>query len=129
MLYFSVNGHEKDDEEPSQDHGANFTTSEDSFHNQESDIKREILTKSLNFVPEYGWSAEAISAGAESLGMSAVAEGMFPRQGGDLVLHFIEDCNLRLAESLAAESRADPELEKERKPYVLNYLLLVILNS
>ena len=54
--------------------------------------------------------------GAESLGMSTMAEGMFPRGGGDLALHFIEDCNLRLAEHLVTESRAAVESPDKNKP-------------
>merc|ERR1739846_218156 len=45
-----------------------------------------------------------------------MAEGMFPRGGGDLALYFIEDCNLRLADYLASESRAVTEPSADDKP-------------
>jgi len=43
-----------------------------------------------------------------------MAEGMFPRGAGDLVLHFTEDCNVRLADYLVSESRVEKDSEKDR---------------
>ena len=74
---------------------------------QEIDIKQQILDASLQYVPEHGWTPKAIESGVQSLGLSSMATGMFPRSGGDLVLHFIEDCNTRLADYL--HSQAQPE--------------------
>lgn len=41
-----------------------------------------------------------------------MAEGMFPRGAGDLVLHFTEDCNVRLADYLISQSRAEKDPEE-----------------
>lgn len=77
------------------------------------DVREKILNAALEHVPELGWSSEAIEAGAQAIGLSAMAEGMFPRGAGDLVLHFIEDCNVRLADHLVTESRAENDSEKD----------------
>ena len=71
-----------------------------------------ILTAALQFVPEYGWTAQAIAEGAKIEGFSGMAEGMFPREGGDLVLHFINICNLDLGNYLADNSRTQEESRK-----------------
>jgi hypothetical protein len=41
-----------------------------------------------------------------------MAEGMFPREGGDLVLHFINMCNLDLGDYLADNSKTQEEIRK-----------------
>ena len=76
-------------------------------------ISDRILTAALQFVPEYGWTAEAISEGAKIEGFSGMAEGMFARGGGDLVLHFINMCNLDLGDYLADNSRIQEENRKK----------------
>ncbi|CAB4001544.1 Ubiquinone biosynthesis COQ9, mitochondrial [Paramuricea clavata] len=75
-------------------------------------ISERILTAALQFVPEYGWTAQAIVEGAKIEGFSGMAEGMFPREGGDLVLHFINMCNLDLGDYLADNSRTQEEIRK-----------------
>ena len=76
-------------------------------------MRKTILNAALEHVPEFGWSSEAIEAGAKTMGLSAMAEGMFPRGAGDLVLHFTEDCNVRLADHLVSQSRsAEKDLQK-----------------
>ena len=70
------------------------------------------MTAALQFVPEYGWTAEAIAEGARAEGFSEMAEGMFPGKGGDLVLHFIDTCNLNLGDYLADNSRTEEENRK-----------------
>lgn len=62
---------------------------------------------------EFGWSSEAIEAGAQTIGLSAMAEGMFPRGAGDLVLHFTEDCNVSLADYLVSQSRVEKNTAEE----------------
>ncbi|KAJ8398677.1 hypothetical protein AAFF_G00422050 [Aldrovandia affinis] len=69
----------------------------------EEQLQARILTAALDFVPQHGWSVEAISAGAETLGLSSASTGMFTNGAGDLVLHFITQCNTQLTESLAEE--------------------------
>ncbi|KAJ8333660.1 hypothetical protein SKAU_G00409790 [Synaphobranchus kaupii] len=69
----------------------------------EEQLQVRILTAALEFVPQHGWSEEAISAGAESLGLSSASAGMFTNGTGDMILHFIAQCNSQLTESLAEE--------------------------
>ncbi|XP_030625296.1 ubiquinone biosynthesis protein COQ9, mitochondrial [Chanos chanos] len=69
----------------------------------EEQLQARILTAALEFVPEHGWSVEAIAAGAETLGLSSASTGMFYNGAGDLVLHFVGQCNAQLAEILAEQ--------------------------
>lgn len=73
-------------------------------------MKRQILNSALEFVPEHGWTDLAIQKGAEVEGLSSAIEGLFPRGPGDLVLHFVEECNAKLAEQLLEESKINNEL-------------------
>ncbi|XP_010882376.1 ubiquinone biosynthesis protein COQ9, mitochondrial [Esox lucius] len=67
----------------------------------EEQLQARILNSALDFVPLHGWTVEAISAGAETLGLSAASSGMFQNGAGDLVLHFIAQCNAQLTEQMA----------------------------
>ncbi|XP_026166381.1 ubiquinone biosynthesis protein COQ9, mitochondrial isoform X2 [Mastacembelus armatus] len=69
----------------------------------EEQLQARILTAALEFVPLHGWSMEAIAAGAETLGLSSASTGMFSNGAGDLVLHFITQCNSQLTEILAEQ--------------------------
>ncbi|KAM4618998.1 ubiquinone biosynthesis protein COQ9, mitochondrial isoform 2-T2 [Polymixia lowei] len=69
----------------------------------EEQLQARILTAALEFVPQHGWSMEAIAAGAETLGLSSASTGMFNNGAGDLVLHFIAQCNSQLTEILAEQ--------------------------
>lgn len=80
---------------------------------QDAHIRENILNAALEHVPELGWSSEAIEAGAQAVGLSAMAEGLFPRGAGDLVLHFTEDCNVRLADHLLSESRVEKDSKED----------------
>ena len=80
------------------------------YYDSEDDMKRQILNSALDYVPEHGWTDLAIQKGAEAQGLSSAIEGLFPRGAGDLVLHFIEECNAKLAEQLLEESRLNGEL-------------------
>nr|XP_046250084.1 ubiquinone biosynthesis protein COQ9, mitochondrial [Scatophagus argus] len=71
----------------------------------EEQLQVRILTAALEFVPLHGWSAEAIAAGAETLGLSSASTGMFNNGAGDLVLHFITQCNSQLTEILAEQDK------------------------
>ena len=88
----------------------------DSYEDEEGiddeSISERILNASLQFVSEYGWTSQAIAEGARIEGFSGMAEGMFPREGGDLVLHFINKCNYDLGDYLADNSRT---IEENRK--------------
>ncbi|XP_051239265.1 ubiquinone biosynthesis protein COQ9, mitochondrial [Dicentrarchus labrax] len=71
----------------------------------EEQLQARILTSALEFVPQHGWSLEAIAAGAETLGLSSASTGMFSNGAGDLVLHFIAHCNSQLTEILAEQHK------------------------
>ncbi|XP_065064514.1 ubiquinone biosynthesis protein COQ9-B, mitochondrial-like [Rhopilema esculentum] len=79
------------------------------YYDSEDDMKRQILNSALEFVPEYGWSDFAIQKGAEAEGLSSSIEGLFTKGPGDLVLHFIDECNGRLAEQLSEKSKLNEE--------------------
>ncbi|XP_070686878.1 ubiquinone biosynthesis protein COQ9, mitochondrial isoform X2 [Pempheris klunzingeri] len=71
----------------------------------EEQLQARILTAALEFVPLHGWSMEAIASGAETLGLSSASTGMFYNGAGDLVLHFITQCNSQLTEILAEQHK------------------------
>jgi len=59
----------------------------------------EILDAALSHVNDLGWTSEAIAAGAEDLGMPAVACS----SGSDLALHFNRTSNAKLADILKSK--------------------------
>nr|CAD7411344.1 unnamed protein product [Timema poppensis] len=80
------------------------SSSEESGDEYEQNIKENILTASLPFVHNFGWTKNALSAGAESIGYAGVAHGMFPREGAELVLYFCTSCNKKLAEQMKQQT-------------------------
>ncbi|XP_023024208.1 ubiquinone biosynthesis protein COQ9, mitochondrial isoform X2 [Leptinotarsa decemlineata] len=66
----------------------------------EDEIRNKILAASLPFVPELGWSKEAISNGAECIGYPGISHGMFTRGGADLVHYFQTSSNSKLVDIL-----------------------------
>eukprot|EP00455_Lapot_gusevi_P039925 TRINITY_DN4493_c0_g1_i1.p1 TRINITY_DN4493_c0_g1~~TRINITY_DN4493_c0_g1_i1.p1 ORF type:complete len:284 (+),score=59.91 TRINITY_DN4493_c0_g1_i1:40-891(+) len=65
------------------------------------DPRKDILEASLKHVHTYGWTVNAIAAGAQELGYSSVSHGMFPRGAIELVEYFIGKCNTELPTKLA----------------------------
>lgn len=82
----------------------------------EEQLQARILGAALEFVPLHGWSMEAIAAGAETLGLSPASTGMFLNGAGDLVLHFIAQCNSQLAETLSEQHKHVQLGQEEPKP-------------
>ncbi|XP_018341494.1 PREDICTED: ubiquinone biosynthesis protein COQ9, mitochondrial [Trachymyrmex septentrionalis] len=78
-------------------------THEENDEEYEKNIKLKILGASLKFVPDMGWSKQAISAGAESIGYPGVIHGLFPRGSAALVEYFYSMCNRELNEILKKE--------------------------
>ncbi|KAJ8965501.1 hypothetical protein NQ314_004089 [Rhamnusium bicolor] len=76
------------------------TSNQQNGETYEEDIRNKILAASLAFVSELGWSKEALSAGAESVGYPRITHGMFSRGGSDLVHYFQTSSNLKLVEIL-----------------------------
>ncbi|XP_074096624.1 glomulin-like [Cotesia typhae] len=83
----------------------------------EKNIKIKILSASLPFVNEFGWSRQTISAGAEAIGYPGVAHGMFPKGGIELIQYFYANCNAELNKILKSEALAIEENPtKNKKP-------------
>lgn len=70
----------------------------------EENIKKNILSKALEFVPKSGWSIDALAQGAEAAGYPGIAHGLFPNGGGDLVHYFNITCNERLVDEMKTVS-------------------------
>lgn len=85
-------------------------------YESEEQLQHRILTAALEFVPEYGWSAEAIAEGAKSLDLSSAAAGMFEDGGSELVLHFVCECNARMSQMLEEEHKLVQLGSAEKKP-------------
>ncbi|XP_065497215.1 ubiquinone biosynthesis protein COQ9, mitochondrial [Caloenas nicobarica] len=85
-------------------------------YESEEQLQHRILTAALEFVPEHGWTAEAIAEGAKTLGLSAASAGMFQNDGSELILHFVSQCNTKLTELLEQEQKQVQLGEAEKKP-------------
>uniref|UniRef100_A0A8C3L2V3 Ubiquinone biosynthesis protein n=1 Tax=Chrysolophus pictus TaxID=9089 RepID=A0A8C3L2V3_CHRPC len=85
-------------------------------YESEEQLQHRILTAALEFVPEHGWTAEAIAEGAKTLGLSAAAAGMFHSDGSELILHFVSQCNSKLSDLLEEEQKRVQLGEAEKKP-------------
>ncbi|KAL4234219.1 Ubiquinone biosynthesis protein coq9 [Mactra antiquata] len=84
-------------------------SSNESSEEREYAVKQRILKSSLPFVSQYGWTQNALSAGAETEGLPGIAHGLFPKGGIELVFYFYNDCNKRLAEELAEQVKQETE--------------------
>ncbi|KAM8860863.1 ubiquinone biosynthesis protein COQ9, mitochondrial [Synchiropus picturatus] len=84
-------------------------------YESEEQLQERILTAALEFVPQHGWTMEAIAAGAETLGLSSASTGMFDHGAGDLVLHFVAQCNAQLSEILAEQHKQVQLGQTEKK--------------
>uniref|UniRef100_A0A2K5NDG0 Ubiquinone biosynthesis protein n=1 Tax=Cercocebus atys TaxID=9531 RepID=A0A2K5NDG0_CERAT len=78
---------------------------EEEGYESEEQLQDRILTAALEFVPTHGWTAEAIAEGAQSLGLSSAAASMFGKDGSELILHFVTECNARLTRLLEEEQK------------------------
>ena len=87
----------------------------DSPGNSEREESR-ILDASLAFVHEYGWTRDAISAGARSLDLPGTIHGIFPRGAYDLVAHFEQTSNDNLLNHLEELTSSKEASEGEAEP-------------
>ncbi|XP_049661033.1 ubiquinone biosynthesis protein COQ9, mitochondrial [Accipiter gentilis] len=85
-------------------------------YESEEQLQHRILTAALEFVPQHGWTAEAIAEGAKTLGLSVAAAGMFHSDGSELILHFVSQCNTKLSELLEQEQKLVQLGKAEKKP-------------
>lgn len=60
----------------------------------------------------------------QSLGLSSASSGMFTNGAGDLVLHFISQCNSQLTDILAEEHK---QIQLGQSEYVHNWPQFVCL--
>ncbi|XP_064640416.1 ubiquinone biosynthesis protein COQ9, mitochondrial-like isoform X2 [Lineus longissimus] len=81
----------------------------------EVDVKSRILQSSLAHVHEFGWSQKALAAGAEMEGYPAIAHGMFPKGGVDLINYFYRVCTNEMVEKMRQEKEAMEKGEAERR--------------
>ncbi|XP_061077581.1 ubiquinone biosynthesis protein COQ9-B, mitochondrial-like isoform X2 [Conger conger] len=99
----------------------------------EEELQARLLTAALDWVPQHGWSAEAIAAAAETLGLSSAAAGMFTNGAGDLVLHFVSQSNAQLAQTLAEhhtqvqQGQAEPKETSEFLRYAVEARLRMLI--
>eukprot|EP00118_Oscarella_pearsei_P010626 m.66277 g.66277 ORF g.66277 m.66277 type:complete len:339 (+) comp35376_c0_seq6:45-1061(+) len=92
--------------------------------NGEGDIKKRLLDLAIEFVPEYGWSKEALSQAAKTLGFPSVAHGLIPRGGIDLILYFEKKSNKQIVDDFYPKSpRAGTD---EQTPNVSTFLADII---
>ena len=66
----------------------------------ESSLRTRVLEAALLHVPEQGWTEEALARGADDVELSIAAAGMFPGGPTELVRHFVDSQNKRLAKEL-----------------------------
>ncbi|XP_049642105.1 ubiquinone biosynthesis protein COQ9, mitochondrial [Suncus etruscus] len=88
---------------------------EEEDHESEEQLQHRILTAALEFVPVHGWTVEAIAEGAQSLGLSRAAASMFGSDGGELILHFVTQCNSKLRNLLEEEQKLIQLGQTEKK--------------
>ncbi|XP_011920493.1 PREDICTED: ubiquinone biosynthesis protein COQ9, mitochondrial isoform X1 [Cercocebus atys] len=88
---------------------------EEEGYESEEQLQDRILTAALEFVPTHGWTAEAIAEGAQSLGLSSAAASMFGKDGSELILHFVTECNARLTRLLEEEQKLVQLGQAEKK--------------
>ncbi|KAJ8343898.1 hypothetical protein SKAU_G00312270 [Synaphobranchus kaupii] len=121
-------------EAPEPDHSSAEEDGEESGgYETEEELRARVLTAALEFVPQHGWSVEAISAAAQSLGLSSAAAGMFTNGAGDLVLHFISQSNAQLAQMMAEQhnqvqqGQAEPKETAEFLRYAVEARLRMLI--
>ncbi|XP_069510197.1 ubiquinone biosynthesis protein COQ9, mitochondrial [Ambystoma mexicanum] len=84
-------------------------------YESEEELQQRLLTAALDFVPEHGWSSDAIAEAAKSLDLSPAAAGMFTNDGSELILHFVSQSNARLTQLLEDEHKLVQLGQAEKK--------------
>ena len=65
----------------------------------------KILTTSLQFVPAYGWTREAVDAGTESLGYPITTSGIVKQADIELIHHHYKSSNLAVETIMKGEEK------------------------
>jgi len=75
--------------------------------------RTRLLEAALQFVPEKGWTVDALSSGAVRCGLSPAAHGILARGPVELVEHFVSGCDAALAKELQErhDELADLEIQ------------------
>ena len=71
-------------------------------------IRTKILSSSLQFVPAYGWTREAVEAGTETLGYPTVTAGVIKDAGIQLIHHHVASANAALARQTSPPPGIEP---------------------
>ncbi|XP_067834696.1 LOW QUALITY PROTEIN: ubiquinone biosynthesis protein COQ9, mitochondrial [Heptranchias perlo] len=71
----------------------------------EEQLRQQLLSAALEFVPKFGWSVEAIAEGAKVLELSPAVYWDVQSRPGDLVLHFVSQCNKQLSQTLTEQHK------------------------
>ena len=114
-----------------------FTQHEEDIKNkQETDRKRfdkdenirhKILNAALTFVPECGWTKEAIEKGVEKAELPKVSSGIIGNGPIDLVHHLYEQSNLKLGKKslLVTKYYRDTESRNAMR-YSISFCLVIL---
>lgn len=94
---------------------------------EEHDLREQLLAASLLEVPKHGWSVGALTAGAESLGLSPAAHGILPRGPIELVRHFSLGCDAALRDELSSRSEVMQDLTVQNRLIVAMQTRLSLL--
>ena len=76
---------------------------ETKLDDEDEQIKASILSASLQFVPGYGWSKQAVEAGTESLGYPTVTSGIIDEPSISLIHHHYRSSNEALVKMMQKE--------------------------
>lgn len=74
---------------------------ETSGRHANEELQQRLLDAALGHVKSKGWSHAALVAAARDLGLSPAATGVLPRREGQLVEHFMQQCNANMEKELA----------------------------
>ena len=77
--------------------------------------RMRLLEAAMQFVPEKGWTVDALSAGAIRCGLSPAAHGILARGPVELVEHFVSGCDAALAKELEERHEELIELETQNR--------------
>jgi ubiquinone biosynthesis protein COQ9 len=80
----------------------------------EAETRKNILSASLSYVPQYGWSVKTLQCGAEAVNYPGIAHGIFPNQGAELIEYFETQCNDQLNEYLLEVSSSQEPIRGGR---------------
>ncbi|CAF0705092.1 unnamed protein product [Brachionus calyciflorus] len=103
------------------------TLNQNESNENEESVEEIILKNALKFVPEYGFTTEAISKGAMEVGLSSAAKGIFNNGAFDLIDFFYKHSNKNLEaylENLIQEGKIKRKNELIRSAIVYRLTLI-----